>query len=173
MFTPLNMTSTRFLDPEADRHGHRPLRTTADDYGRFLAHVLSIHDERWVPQVVIDDELGWGAGWGLELGPPTYGWQWGLDPGVSHFVIGSPDTGVGVVVLTDDPDGRSFYQDVVRRLLPGDHPSLRVEHNRPGSSSSPHPPRPRVGAEMATDTNPSRTRPTPGRPPRTGAGLCL
>ena len=80
-------------------------------------------------QVVIDHELAWGAGWGLEFGPPRYGWQWGLDLGVSHFVIGCPDTGDGVVVLTQDPSGRAFYRGVVEWVLPGDHPSLRVERN--------------------------------------------
>jgi hypothetical protein len=34
------------------------------------------------------------------------------------------------VVLTDDPDGRPYYRSVVQRELPGDHPSLRVEHNQ-------------------------------------------
>ena len=127
MFGPLDMSATRFDEPGAN--GSRPLYTTAADYGRFLAHVLAINDERWVPQVVIDHELAWGAGWGLEVGPPRYGWQWGLDPGVSHFVIGCPDTGDGVVVLTEDPNGRAFYRGVVQRVLPGDHPSLRVERN--------------------------------------------
>ncbi len=87
-------------------------------------------DQRWEPLWQIDDELAWGAGWGLELGPPVYGWQWGLNEDASNFVIGCPTTGDGVVVLTDDPDGRSFYRSVIDRELGGDHPSLRVEHNR-------------------------------------------
>ena len=32
-------------------------------------------------------------------------------------------------MLTDDPKGRTFYRGVVERELPGDHASLRVEHN--------------------------------------------
>ncbi len=129
VFEPLEMRNSRLDDPEPGFHGYRPLLTTAEDYGRFLAHVLTLDDERWRPQWTIDDELAWGAGWGLELGPPTYGWQWGMNPDASNFVIGSPSTGDGVVVLTDAADARDFYRSVVERELPGDHPSLRVEHN--------------------------------------------
>ena len=119
---PLGMADSRFAG--------RELHTTAADYGRFLAHVLAADDERWRPQWPIDAELAWGAGWGLETGPPVYGWQWGLQEGVSHFAIGCPATGDGVVVLTDSPeDGRTFYRSLVERELPGDHPSLRVERN--------------------------------------------
>ena len=56
-------------------------------------------------------------------------WQWGLNDAASNFAIGCPSTGSGVVVLTDDPKGRTFYRGVVERELPGDHASLRVEHN--------------------------------------------
>jgi hypothetical protein len=44
----------------------------------------------------------------------------------NNFVIGCPTTGGGVV-LTDDPAGRSDYRGV---SFPGDHASLRIEHNQ-------------------------------------------
>jgi hypothetical protein len=103
--------------------------TTAADYGRFLAHALRADDERWQPLWPIDEELAWSAGWGIELGPPVCGWQWGQNDDASSFVIGCPSTGDGVVILTDDPNGRAYYRSVVERELPGDHASLRVEHN--------------------------------------------
>ncbi len=130
LFRPLRMNQSRLADPEPGFHGYRPLLTTAADYGRFLAHVLRLDDARWEPLWPIDSELAWGAGWGIELGPPLHGWQWGLNEDASNFVIGCPSTGDGVVVLTDDPDGRSYYRAVVQRELPGDHAALRVEHNR-------------------------------------------
>ena len=129
VFEPLGMHDSRLDEPEPGFHGYRPLLTTAADYGRFLAHVLTIDDERWQVQHRIDDELAWGAGWGLEVGPPVFGWQWGQNLDASSFVIGCPSTGDGVVVLTDDADGRSYYRSVVEQELGGDHASLRVEHN--------------------------------------------
>ncbi len=131
VFRPLGMDDSYLTpEPEAGFHGYRPLMTTAADYGRFLAHVLRLADARWQPLWPIDAELAWGAGWGIEVGPPVYGWQWGQNPDASNFVIGCPSTGDGVVVLTDQPDDRPFYRSVVERELPGDHASLRVEHNQ-------------------------------------------
>jgi CubicO group peptidase (beta-lactamase class C family) len=129
VFGPLRMEQSGLGAPEPGFYGSRPLLTTAGDYGRFLAHVLRLDDERWEPLWNIDDELAWGAGWGIELGPPLHGWQWGLNDHASNFVIGRPSTGDGVVVLTDDPEGREYYRAVVERELPGDHAALRVEHN--------------------------------------------
>lgn len=127
---PLGMSDSRLDEPEAGLHGYRPLITTARDYGLFLAHALAVDDERWQVQCRIDDQLAWGSGWGLETGPLCFGWQWGLNPNASHFVIGCPSTGDGVVVFTDDSQqGREFYRQVVHRELPGHHPSLEVENN--------------------------------------------
>jgi CubicO group peptidase (beta-lactamase class C family) len=129
VFGPLGMQNSHLGEPEPGLHGYRPLMTTATDYGLFLAHVLQLDDARWQPLWPIDDELAWGAGWGIEVGRPLYGWQWGLNEAANNFVIGCPSSGDGVVVLTDDPAGRSYYRAVVERELPGDHASLRVEHN--------------------------------------------
>jgi CubicO group peptidase (beta-lactamase class C family) len=130
VFSPLGMSDTRLDEPEEGLHGYRQLITTARDYGLFLAHVLGLDDERWQVQSRIDDQLAWGAGWGLETGSSCFAWQWGLNAAASHFVIGCPSTRDGVVVLTDDADhGREFYRRVVARELPGPHPSLEVEHN--------------------------------------------
>jgi CubicO group peptidase (beta-lactamase class C family) len=129
VFGPLGMEHSRLGDPEASFHGYRPLLTTAADYGLFLAHVLQLNDARWHPLWRIDDELAWGAGWGIELGPPICGWQWGLNEAANNFVIGCPSTGDGVVVFTEDPEGRTYYRALVQRELPGDHASLRVEQN--------------------------------------------
>ena len=129
VFVPLGMVESRLDEPEPGFHGYRPLLTTAADYGRFLAHVLQLDDLRWAPLWRIDNELAWGAGWGLEVRPPVHGWQWGSNDDASNFVIGCPSSGDGVVVLTDEADGRPFYRAIVEQELPGDHPSLRVEHN--------------------------------------------
>lgn len=105
------------------------LYTTGPDYLRFLVHSLA-HDHRmFEPQARIDDELAWGLGWGIEESEGGRAiWQWGNDPGYTNFVIGRLGDGQGVVVLTNGDRGALVYRDVVRRLLPGPHPSLETRH---------------------------------------------
>jgi len=149
---PLGMHDSSFLlraQDEArvavghDRHG-RPqplartieakaaaggLYTTGPDYLRFLVHSLVQSHRMFEPQARIDDELAWGLGWGIEESDGGRAiWQWGNDPGYKNFVIGRPADGQGVVVLTNGDHGALVYRDVVRRLLPGPHPSLETRH---------------------------------------------
>jgi CubicO group peptidase (beta-lactamase class C family) len=105
------------------------LYTTGPDYLRFLVHSLAHDHGMFEPQVRIDDELAWGLGWGIEIGGGGRSiWQWGNNPGYKNFVIGRPADGHGAVVLTNSDRGALVYRDVVRRLLPGPHPSLETRH---------------------------------------------
>ena len=101
--------------------------TTVSDYLRFLVHSLANSHRMFEPQVRIDGELAWGIGWGIEHADAGEAvWQWGDDPGYKNFVIGLPADGQGVVVFTNGDGGGGVYAEVVRRLLPGQHPSLDV-----------------------------------------------
>jgi CubicO group peptidase (beta-lactamase class C family) len=105
------------------------LYTTGPDYLRFLVHSLAHGHRLFEPQVRIDDELAWGLGWGIEESRGGRAiWQWGNDPGYKNIVLGRPADGQGVVVLTNGDRGALVYRDVVRRLLPGPHPSLETRH---------------------------------------------
>lgn len=105
------------------------LYTTGPDYLRFLVHSLAHRHRMFEPQARIDDDLAWGLGWGIEESDGARSiWQWGNNPGYKNFVIGRPADGQGVVVLTNGDRGALVYRDVVRRLLPGPHPSLETRH---------------------------------------------
>jgi CubicO group peptidase (beta-lactamase class C family) len=105
------------------------LYTTGHDYLRFLVHSLAHNHRMFEPQARIDDELAWGLGWGIEECDGAQAvWQWGNDPGYKNFVIGQPADGQGVVVLTNGDRGALVYRELVRRLLPGPHPSLETRH---------------------------------------------
>jgi CubicO group peptidase (beta-lactamase class C family) len=87
------------------------LYSTAHDYGKFLADVLA--DERLLAlftqsPVPVEPRLhlSWGHGWGIEgTGPNAYLWQWGNNPGYRSFVMASPRTGAGFVLLTNSESG--------------------------------------------------------------------
>jgi CubicO group peptidase (beta-lactamase class C family) len=102
------------------------LMTTADDLGRFYAHLLGDAEGRraleamTAPQVRINEALQWGLGVGLEAvnGAPTRFWQWGDNTGFKHFLLGDrTGGGQALVVLTNGNSGRAVYERVIRREL--------------------------------------------------------
>jgi CubicO group peptidase (beta-lactamase class C family) len=107
-----------------DEHGnavHRPdlqgvnaagsLRTTASDYGRFLASLrtgeLFNHEHSVVTLVTsattISPVLGWGCGIGTLRANDACVWQWGDDPGWKAFAIARRRD--GLVILTNSDRG--------------------------------------------------------------------
>jgi CubicO group peptidase (beta-lactamase class C family) len=167
VFEPLGMRSSslqwqdRFTDREAMPHedgervdAHRApapnasysLKTTAGDYGAFVAAVLRgdrLKEETWrqwltaavmVPQGAIvhldagptatEPDIGWGLGWGVEPSVGTF-FQWGKMTGVRAFVMGSPAEHSGVVLFTNSNTGLRLMQDVTEGVLPGKHSAFK------------------------------------------------
>jgi len=132
---------------------HRPtaanasysLKTTARDYGAFVAAVLSglrLDQRPWrdwlAPAVMVphgaivqlasrpqalEPGIGWGLGWGVEPGAGTF-FHWGKMTGSRAFVMGSPAAKAGVVLFTNSNTGLRLMHDVVRHVLPGEHPAI-------------------------------------------------
>jgi len=112
------------------------LHTTPGDYARFLEAVLDPSHAAWSvspasvaellqPQVTVNARVSWGLGWGLEEHPQGAAvWHWGDNPGYKSFVIGLPQAGSGVVVMTNGDAGRALCGQVVQRVLGTDHPAL-------------------------------------------------
>jgi hypothetical protein len=112
------------------------LHTTATDFARFLAAVLTTGSEPWrllpetlnemlQPHTPVKDQLAWGLGWGLEtLSEGQAFWHWGDNPGYKSFVVGLRATGSGVVVMTNADNGRPVCAALVRSVLGTDHPAL-------------------------------------------------
>ena len=162
VFKPLGMSSTSFVwedrferafvpgtwssgAPTSSRRLHVPvaaatLYTTAQDYGKFLAAVLgdgrllAVITESAVP-VEPRLDLSWGNGWGIErVGPETYLWQWGNNPGYRSFVMANPRIGSGFVLLTNSESGLALSEPITNAVLPGAHPVFRFRMLRDGLS---------------------------------------
>ena len=128
----------------ADRRQWRPekpmgaatLFTTINDYARFLAAMLLTTDpteqtypstqkllsgdlEKMLePQIEIGTPLAWSQGWGLEKHEGDwYFWQWGDNPGIKHFAVGSRSRQVAVVVFTNGQNGKKVYRPIIEAIL--------------------------------------------------------
>jgi CubicO group peptidase (beta-lactamase class C family) len=106
------------------------LYTTAEDYARFMASVLS--DERMlllatqnpVP-VPNTSNVFWGLGWGIEHTAAGKSiWHWGSNPGFRALAMADLHTKDAVVALTATEDGMALAKLRVQADLPGPHPVL-------------------------------------------------
>ena len=128
----------------ADKRQWRPqkpmgagtLFTTIEDYARFLwamlltagqakptttsTQILSPNDlEKMLePQIEIDNPFAWSLGWGLEKHEGDwYFWQWGDNPGIKHFAVGSRLRQLAVVVFTNGQNGKKVYRPIIQAIL--------------------------------------------------------
>lgn len=129
------------------------LHTTAHDYGRFLAAMLNpgsgpghlssamtatmLHphiqvnlDPPWragwpEPAPILAPGVFWGLGWGLEetAGRRAF-WHWGDNGDYKAFALGYPDSGDGLVMLSNGRRGGNLYRPLVEHFFPGPHPAL-------------------------------------------------
>jgi len=159
IFAPLDMTSSsyiwqnRFENVAANGHDEdgnpeplrRPskavsagsLRTTANDYAKFLIAMLQpgtkesfLLDEANLnlmtkPHIKISQSLAWGLGWGIEKTPNgDFFWHWG-DSGVyKSFTFGSRSLQTAIVILTNAQNGLRIAPEVVNKTIGGEHPAF-------------------------------------------------
>jgi len=116
--------------------GAGTLYTTIEDYAKFLAAMLFTADsskqmatsaqklspkalEKMLqPQIEIGNQLAWSIGWGLEEHKSNwFFWQWGDNPGIKHFAVGSRSRRLAVVVFTNGQNGKSIYRPIVEAIL--------------------------------------------------------
>jgi CubicO group peptidase (beta-lactamase class C family) len=101
------------------------MMTTANDYGRFVQHLLSARRARGrvteivrlmlTPQVRLNDDLQWGLGIGLEArNGRQLAWQWGDNPGFKNFLLLDPARDWGMVLFSNGDRGARVYERVVR-----------------------------------------------------------
>lgn len=153
VFLPLEMPrsslvwETRFADDVAAPHADADtpvevrtsggvnaaasLRTTAPDYGRFIAALLAPRGLTresialmLTPVIDVAPGVEWGSGVGVEHGDSGRAFfQWGDNFGYKGFLLVDPDRGSGIAYIANSQDGMSVRNAILSRMMPGTHPS--------------------------------------------------
>jgi CubicO group peptidase (beta-lactamase class C family) len=101
------------------------LHASAPDLARFLIELatptlgdLAATREMTAAQHRIDDIAAWGLGIGVERHAKGRDlWQWGSNPGAKSLMIISPETGDGVVILSNGEVDGDFTRRIAARVL--------------------------------------------------------
>lgn len=104
------------------------LLTTANDYAKFLRHLMS--GDGWKalermqrPQTPINAAIQWGLGVGLQSAPGPQFWHWGDNFGFKSFFVADAAARSAVAVFTNGQSGRAVYERIVRAIR-GDQPAF-------------------------------------------------
>jgi len=112
------------------------LLTTVVDYATFLAHIagpkgagpeikLTTYTAMIKQQVHINNELGWGLGWGVQEDEGwKYLWQWGDNGEWKNIVMVHPASASAIVVFTNGDTGMRICERVVTAATGRDQPAF-------------------------------------------------
>lgn len=126
-------------DKDNEARSPSTLETTLDDYSKFVETLLQgkalkkqSRQEMFHPQFRLRSvaqfgplsqkdtsandgiSLSYGLGWGLLKSP--YGWgafKEGHGDGFQHYCIVFPETGTGIVIMTNSDNGESIFKDIL------------------------------------------------------------
>lgn len=89
-------------------------------------------DEDWPrPQIRVNPHVGWGLGWGIQH---TSGgesiWHWGDNGNYRAFALGYPESGHGLVVMTNGVNGQKVIDRVLYDVIGGKYPGLDWLYDR-------------------------------------------
>lgn len=139
-------------EPRGQNKGNQPnaaasLRTTAQDFGRFLTAILQgtglkkeTRELMLTPQIKVSESgtnntlrtpeklsptLSWGLGWGLETTPDGVAfWHWGDNGDSKAFIEVYDKQKIGVVYFANSSTGLSIAPDLINAALGGSQPAL-------------------------------------------------
>lgn len=135
--------ATRPISRKRPASAAASLRTTAEDYARFVLAVLggwgltpkaaaamlaaqiNVPAEVDKPASTPRDDIGWGLGWGLaRIGGSEILWHWGNEDGWRAFTATRRDGKAGIVLLANSYNGLTIAHELTRLAGVGDLPVL-------------------------------------------------
>lgn len=111
------------------------LRTTADDYAKLIAAILSgtglkkkTFQQMLTAQIKVKNEseqLSWGLGVGLEITPNgKYFWHWGDQGDTKAYFAADVKNKNAIVYFADGTNGLSFLKEILDDAIGGTHPAI-------------------------------------------------
>ena len=126
-----------------DANAAGSLSTTIVDYSRFFEHIFKLHAEQsditklmFKPNIRIkskaqfgplsqqttdqhdDIELSYGLGWGILRSPYGIGaFKEGHSEGFQHYSIMFPDTGIGVILMSNSDNAESIFKEMLELTI--------------------------------------------------------
>ena len=112
------------------------LLTTVADYAMFLTHIAwpqgssdeikkTTYAEMTKPQVRINNELGWGLGWGIQEDEgQKHLWQWGDNGEWKNIVMVHPQSASAIVVFSNGDTGMHICERVVTAATGKEQPAF-------------------------------------------------
>src|SRR5579872_185125 len=125
---PLGFAMPMPYGPIAQPNAANLICSTAPDLARFVAELISPRylDRNLVAQMLSDQMQGrigaepvsWGLGIGLVHTPRgTCFWQWGSTSDFKSYILGCPDTKMGVAIMTNSSRGRIITREIAAKAL--------------------------------------------------------
>ncbi len=123
------------------------LRTTVQDYGRFVAAILQgtglkpeTRKLMLTPQAQVCEggassvdrpeakrlpDVAWGLGWGLQTTKDGLSfWHWGDQGDSKAYVVALDRAKLGIVVFTNSANGLSIMPEIIAEVVSGEQPGL-------------------------------------------------
>ena len=111
-------------------HGESPLLHVETTRGMFHRQVpvngLPPWSESWPDgEVVSEERVGWGLGWGIQIyDERDWIWHWGDNGCYRAFALGTPESGDGVVILTNSENGQRVIRPILEAIAGPNLPAL-------------------------------------------------
>jgi CubicO group peptidase (beta-lactamase class C family) len=102
------------------------LHTTASDFAKFMIGAKAF-PEMSVVSHRVNDSIGWGLGWGIEMMPDGNHAMWHSGDNGAFQCLAFQNKQIGFVIMTNSANGMKLYRHIFDLLIGGNHPLLDWE----------------------------------------------
>jgi len=102
------------------------LHTTASDFAKFMIGIKAF-PEMSVVSHRVNDSIGWGLGWGIEMTPDGNHAIWHSGDNGTFQCLAFQNKQIGFVIMTNSANGMKIYRHIFDLMIGGNHPLLDWE----------------------------------------------